>query len=92
MLRTLDEAAFDLSRSLLSVVDAVPEVGTARLRVLMEGRGSLRGLDEAAVAAVVAHRSVLGEIRDQALGWMVADEVDGVLSYVAARRQPRRVA
>jgi hypothetical protein len=79
-LLTIDEACSLIGTTAIALVDAIGD-RPERLPQLLSGPGSVRGLAVPAANAARAYRVALRHVHSIGLGWVVADQVDGALSY-----------
>jgi hypothetical protein len=79
-LLTIDEACNLIGTAALALVDAMGDQ-SERLPQLLSGQGSVRGLAVPAANAARAYRAALRHVRSIGLDWLVADQVEGALSY-----------
>ena len=87
VLLTLDEARSILGASAIDLVEAVA-CSPARLRRLLAGNGSARGLAPAARQAINAHRAVLRQVLAAGHGWILEEQAEGALSYAESGGSP----
>jgi len=79
-LLTIDEACYLIGTTAIALADAIGD-RTERLPQLLSGHGSVRGLATPAANAARAYRAALRHVNSIDLGWVVADQVEGALSY-----------
>ena len=79
-LLSVDEACDLVGSAAIALVEAVPP-HWPYLDDLLEGQGSLRGLGVKGAGAVRHYRAVLRRVRALGLAWVIADQVEGALSY-----------
>ena len=91
VLLTLDEARSILGASAIGLVEAV-SCSPARLRRLLAGTGSARGLAPSARQAINAHRAVLRQVLAAGHGWILEEEAEGALSYAESGRPGNALA
>lgn len=87
VLLTLDEARSILGESAIDLVEAVT-CPPARLRRLLAGKGSARGLAPTARQALDAHRAVLRQVLAAGHGWILEEQAEGALSYAESGGRP----
>ena len=79
-LLTIDEACNLIGTTAMALVDAIGD-RPERLPQLLSGHGKLRGLAVPVAKAARAYRAALRHVNSIDLGWVVADQVEGALSY-----------
>jgi DNA-binding IclR family transcriptional regulator len=87
VLLTLDEARSVLGASAIDLVDTVT-CSPARLRRLLTGKGTSRGLAPPSRQAISAHRAVLRRVIAAGHGWILEEQAEGALSYAESCRHP----
>ena len=87
VLLTLDEARSILGASAIDLVEAVT-CSPARLRRLLAGKGSSRGLSATARQAINAHRAVLRQVLAAGHGWILEEQAEAALSYAESAGRP----
>lgn len=83
MMLTIDEARAVVAESALAIASCL-ECGPQRRKRLLLGRGRSTGLDELLRKRVAEHRALTRALREDGLGWLVNEEIDGICSYTEA--------
>lgn len=79
-LLTIDEARDRVGRAAIALADALGDQ-PARLKVVLTGTGTGRGLPLEARTAVRSWRDTVADVRVNGLSWILDDEIRGALSY-----------
>ncbi len=78
---TIDEARSAFSSSALELARSL-DCDNARVMRLLEGRGNGAGLGRKSRVLLSSHRRLLRALRMNGLDWLVAEEMEGIRSYL----------